>query len=581
MSYRRLRNSAGIVGLLCVTAALSSRSSALKSMGDVDFPHVGGNFANQRYSTLTQINKSNVDRLGAAWMVHPEGTVGQWMQGTAVVVDGTMYMSTGHIWARDARTGTLKWKYPIGPITSATSNFNRGVAVAEGKVFSAGANNTLIALNQQTGAVIWRTKIADRGMTWAPAVYYDGLVYIGVGGGETGVRGQFGAYDADTGNEVWKFWTVPGPGEFGSETWEADSWKYGGAPVWMHPAIDPELKLVYVPTGNASPDYDGTKRGGDNLFAASIVALDLKSGRYRWHFQEVHHDIWDYDGPAAPVLADVMYQGRPRKILMHGGKTGMMYILDRTDGQPLIGIYEWLVPQDSRMKTAPTQPIAVGDSFIPTCPGPGSVKAGFAMGCIFTPYYTTPTAIAPGTDGGLSWAPMSYSPLTKLLYVCGTVNVSGFELKLQTFDESTGKLLTARGTGRGGFRLPWPQPRSGTVTAMDPTINRIVWQKQLPWPCGSGSGFLSTASGLLFHGESDGNLVVHDASTGDVLWKFQTGAGADAPVATYQLGGEQYIVILSGGNQYMSSSMGDNLWAFKLGGTLPQAKAPPLPGPKF
>jgi Glucose dehydrogenase len=176
---------------------------------------------------------------------------------------------------------------------------------------------------------------------------------------------------------------------------------------------------------------------------------------------------------------------------------------------------------------------------------------------------------------------MSYSPLTKLLYVCGTINVSGFEFREQVLNESTGKLVTTPGTGKGMYRLPWPQPRSGTVTAIDPTINKIVWQKALPWPCGSGSGFLSTATGLLFHGESDGNLTVHDAESGEVLWKFQTGAGADAPVATYEISGEQYIVILSGGNQYMSSAMGDNLWAFKLGGMLAPAAAPPLPGPKF
>ena len=375
---------------------------------------------------------------------------------------------------------------------------------------------------------------------------------------------------------------MPGPGELGFETWEGDSWKYGGAPVWTHPAIDPELGMMYVPTGNASPDNDGTRRGGDNLFTVSVVALDLKTGKYKWHFQEVHHDIWDYDSPVAPVLADITYHGLPRKILMHGGKTGMMYILDRTNGTPLIGIDERRVAQEPRMKTAATQPFAVGDTFVPTCPGPGSVQEGFPSGCIFTPYYTEPIAIAPGTDGGLSWAPMSYSPQTKLIYVCGTINVSGHEFRHQEFNEATGKLFTPPpGTGRGFFRLPWPQPRAGTVTAMDPTINKIVWQKSLPWPCGSGSGFLSTATGLLFHGESDGHLVVHDAVTGDVLWKFQTGAGADAPVATYELGGEQYVAILAGGNQYMSSAMGDNLWAFKLGGTLPEATAPPLPGPKF
>jgi alcohol dehydrogenase (cytochrome c) len=168
------------------------------------------------------------------------------------------------------------------------------------------------------------------------------------------VRGQFGAYDAKSGREVWKFWTAPGPGEIGNETWEGDSWKYGGAPVWTHPAIDPELGMVYVSTGNASPDNDGTRRGGDNLFTVSVVALDLETGAYKWHFQQVHHDIWDYDSAASPVLADITYQGEPRKILMHGGKTGMMYILDRTNGKPLIGIVERPVEQEPRRSPSPS-----------------------------------------------------------------------------------------------------------------------------------------------------------------------------------------------------------------------------------
>jgi quinohemoprotein ethanol dehydrogenase len=583
MHPRTFLKLAGAAVLLAaaIVVALSAQTTQFVPHFGTNFAHPGGGLSNQRHSPLTQISKSNINRLGAAWMVHPEGAVAGWKQGTPIVVDGVMYMSTGHIWARDARTGALKWRYPNGPLPNNTTHTNRGVAVAEGKVFSASAGNTLIALNQYSGAVVWQTKLATRGNTNAPAIYHDGLVYMGVGGGESGVRGQFGAYDAKTGKEVWKFWTVPGPGELGNETWEGDSWKYGGAPVWTHPAIDPDLGIVYIATGNAAPDNDGTRRGGDNLFSVSILALDLKTGKYKWHFQEVHHDIWDYDAPVAPVLADITFRGAPRKILMHGGKTGMMYILDRTNGTPLIGIDERPVEQEPRMKTAKTQPFPVGDTFVPTCPEPGSVQQGMRSGCVFTPYFTEPTAIAPGTDGGLSWAPMSYSPRTKLIYVCGTVNVSGHEFREQFFNESQQRLVTTPGTGRGFFRLPWPQPRSGTVTAMDPTINKIVWQKKLPWPCGSGSGFLSTATDLLFHGESDGHLVVHDAVSGDVLWKFQTGAGADSPVATYEIAGEQYIAIMAGGNQYMSSAMGDNLWVFKLGGTLPQAAAPPLPGPKF
>jgi quinohemoprotein ethanol dehydrogenase len=154
------------------------------------------------------------------------------------------------------------------------------------------------------------------------------------------VRGQFGAYDATTGKEIWKFWTIPGPGEKGHETWEGDSWQYGGAPVWTAPAIDPQLGLIYIAVGNAGPDNDGTRRGGDNLFTASIVALDLKTGAYRWHFQEVHHDIWDYDNSAPPALADVVFQGKPRRVLIHAGKTGFLYILDRVNGTPLVGIEE-------------------------------------------------------------------------------------------------------------------------------------------------------------------------------------------------------------------------------------------------
>ena len=557
----------------CVTAFLSGRLADWKAAPGADFPLVGGDYANTRYSTLTRINKSNIGRLGGAWMVHVEGGRGGLMQATPVVVGGTMYLSTGHISARDARTGALKWEYPSGANSFGRGTANRGVVVAEGKVFSSMSGNNLIALDEKTGDVVWQTKIADRGNTNAPAVYHDGLVYMGVGGGESGVRGQFGAYDAKTGKEVWKFWTIPGPGELGHETWEGDSWKYGGAPVWTHPAIDPDLGTVYIATGNAGPDNDGTKRGGDNLFTVSVVALDLKTGKYKWHFQEVHHDLWDYDSSVAPVLADLTHQGRSRKILMHAGKTGMMYVLDRTDGKPLIGIEERPVPQEPRQKTAKTQPFPIGDTFVPTCPEQDSVSSDYKSSCVFGAYWDEPIVMAPGTLGGLSWAPMTYSPQTKNIYVCGGILNSAFSLRAQTFDEATGRLTTAPGTGRGFFRPPG-QPKAGTLTAMDPTTNKIVWQKRLKWPCGSGSGLLSTATGLLFHGESDGNLVVYDINNGDVLWKFQTGAGADAPVTTYEVGGEQYVAILAGGNGIMRSASGDNLWAFKLGGSVPPAETP-------
>ena len=326
---------ASAIGLAAFASAQTATSPGR------DFPVVGGTLDNQRYSTLTRINKTNVKQLGGAWMMHAEpGKFGLWMQATPVVTGGVMYLTHGHITARDARTGELKWQFPKGDIgggggtTGGPDNyFNRGVAIGEGKVFAAAFGTTLLALDQKTGELVWRTELqAQRSPSFAnaAAIYHDGLVYMGVAGGEQGVRGQFGAYDAKTGKEVWKFWTVPGPGAFGHDTWEGDSWQQGGAPVWTHPAIDPALGMVYITTGNPWPDTDGTKRGGDNLFSASIVALDLKTGARKWHFQEVHHDLWDYDGPSPPVLADVTYQGQPRKILMHGNKNGMMYILDRS-----------------------------------------------------------------------------------------------------------------------------------------------------------------------------------------------------------------------------------------------------------
>jgi PQQ-dependent dehydrogenase (methanol/ethanol family) len=563
---------------VAVSAPLAKADASWRRPAGKDFPLVGGSWGNQRHSSLDKINKGNVGKLGAAWTLHLEdGRTAGNMQATPIVLAGVMFISSGpgNVFAIDAKSGAIKWTYrseaKVGSMTS------RGVAVADGKVFSGQRDNTLIAIDQQTGKLLWKTEMAAAGpaFTAAPPIYYDGRVYIGVAGGEGGVRGQFGAYDAATGKELWKFWTLPGPGEFGHDTWEGDSWKYGGGPVWTHPALDPDLGMVYIAVGNAGPDNDGRDRGGDNLFTASIVALDARTGAYKWHFQEVHHDIWDYDNSASPVLADIRYRGEPRKILMHAGKTGFMYVLDRVSGKPLVGIEERPVPQEPRMKTAKTQPFPLGDSFVPTCPEPGSVAEGAKSTCIFGTYWEEPVIMAPGTLGGLSWAPMTFSPQTNLIYVAGSVINSGYGLRRQVWDDSTRTFKTVD-EGVGFFRPPG-EPRSGTLTAMDPTTNRIVWQKRMTYPIGTGSGLLSTAGGLLLHGEPDGNLVAYDITTGNPLWQFQTGAGVDAPVATYEVDGQQYVAVLAGGSNFTLSSRGDSLWAFKIGGALAPAPAPPAP----
>lgn len=544
-----------------------------------DFPMTGGNYWHQRYSTLDRISTSNVKQLGGAWMIHlEEGRRGGQLEGTPIVVDGVMYVSTGtrSVLAIDAGTGKVKWRYRPED-AEGLGGGNKGVVVADGKVFFGRRDCVLVALDQQTGAVVWQTPATREQGAYcsAPTVYHDGLVYLGTSGGDSGARCHLAAFDAKTGKEVWRFYTIPGAGDRFANTWEGDSYKNGGGGIWTSPTLDPELGLVYVSIGNVglrqygaadrnSGFSDEGKRGGDNLFTASVLALDMKTGAYRWHFQQVHHDIWHLDAGGPSVLADIAYQGRPRKILINPGKTGYLYILDRTNGAPLIGIEERPVPQQPKMKTARTQPYPVGDPFVPLCPEPIGT---YERGCLFSAYGAKPLLVAPGTAGGNTWAPMTFSPKTGLAYVPGTIFDSIFKLGA----DGPGRSLQSTTFHPPGVR------RAGTLTAMDPTTNRIVWQKQTKYPMGGGSGLLSTAGGLLFNGQPDGNLVAYDMANGAELWRFQTGAGADAGISTFEVGGEQYVAIMAGGNSVLRSQRGDYLWAFKLRGTIPPEPAPREP----
>jgi alcohol dehydrogenase (cytochrome c) len=540
-----------------------------------DFPLAGGSYTNQRYSSLNQITTANIKQLGGAWTMRvQERGQGGTLDGTPIVIDGVMYVTTGtrNVIAIDAATGTVKWRY--SPSEEGRTGANKGVVVADGKVIFGRRDNTLVALDKETGRLVWQTRTTTQQAAYSSAapVYYDGLVFIGLAGGDNAVRGHIAAYDVKTGREVWKFNTIPGPNDRFSNTWEQDAHRWGGG-VWNHVALDPELGLIYVGVGNAGPDTDGRLRGGDNLFTASILALDLRTGAYKWHFQEVHHDVWDYDAASPPVLADISYRGRPRKVLMHPGKTGYLYILDRTNGKSLIGISERPVRQEPRLKTARTQPYPVGDRFVPLCAEP---LGDFEPNCLFGAFWEKPVLIFPGSSGGNAWAPMTFSPLTNLAYIPANVMSTLYSSKHDEFDETT-RTFKKIGGGDGFVRPPGAR-RSGTLTAIDPTTNRIVWQQVTKYPMGTGSGLLSTAGGLLFHGESDGHLVAYDIRNGEELWKFQTGAGANGPVSTFAVAGEQYVSVLAGGNNVLLSPRGDFLWTFKLGGTLPEAP-PPTPPP--
>jgi len=542
----------------------------------------GGNLTNQRYSTLKQIDTTNVGQLKGAWMTRLKGSgaAGKYsFEASPLVKDGIMYVITGNddVFALNAKTGTILWEYWSGidqRISTVCCGWvNRGLAMGEGLLFFGQLDANFVALDMKTGEVKWKTALEkwENGYTITSApLYYDGIVYSGIAGGEFGVRGRLTALDAKSGAILWRSYTLPAPGERGSETWPpgTDHSMRGGATIWNTPALDPDLGLVYFVTGNCGPDYDGSMREGDNLYCASMMAVKAKTGEYVWHFQQVHHDIWDYDAASPVVLFDTVIDGKPRKGIAEAGRTGWVYILDRTDGKPLIGIDEKPVPQDPRQKTAKTQPIPRGDATVPQCAEllPGYEKAG----CIFDTFWETPVLMQPSGIGGTNWSPMPYSPDTGYFYVPGTVRTSAFT----RFGDKY--LLGQRYTG-GSQSAPIGSPMSGMFTAIDSKTNTIAWQHKTPYRIGGGGGSSVTAGGLVFRGEPDGNFLALDAKSGKELWRFQTGFGADAPPIFYEVDGEQYVAIATGGNQLQGSAYGDAVWAFSLKGQLGPLWPPPAP----
>jgi alcohol dehydrogenase (cytochrome c) len=352
----------------------------------------------------------------------------------------------------------------------------------------------------------------------------------------------------------------------GHDTWppDNDAWKYGGASVWQTPAVDPELGLLYFSTGNAGPDYNGAVRRGDNLYAASIVAIEARTGTYRWHFQQVHHDIWDYDASNPVILMDVTTGGRTRKAIAEVGKTGWAYILDRETGDPLIGIDERPVPQEPRQATAATQPFPRGDAVVPQFIE--IAPEGYTLvndGRIFTPFVgTTPTIVQPGIWGGANWPPSAYDPAQHRLFVCASSVVNGY-----TGGGDARLVPPAQGDSfLGGATVFTRVPRTGVIAALDVRTNRLDWRYQ--WPDQCYSGILATGGGLIFVGRADGRLTALDSASGRQLWEFQTGAGMHAPVSTFEHRGRQYVIAFSSGIALLGSAWGDSVWLFALVGRL-------------
>lgn len=540
----------------------------------------GGDLYNRRYSPLEQIDTSNIGDLKLEWVT----SLGSGLEfkysgeSTPLVYDGVMFNVTGAnvVQALDATTGEIIWEYTPqladGLDTACCGWISRGVAIGDEKVYVGLLDSRLVALDQETGDVVWETPVAEweKGYTITSApLYYNGKVYTGVAGGEYGIRGFLAAYDSNIGREVWRTYTIPAPGEPGSETWpdDNDSWLTGGGPIWQTPAVDPELNMIYFSTGNASPDLDGSNRQGDNLYANSMLALDADTGEYQWHFQQVHHDIWDLD-PANPVtLFDVEIDGETRNAIAETGKTGWVYILDRTNGEPLIGIEEQPVPQDERQKTSPTQPYPIGDALVPQSITEEDVERDFPedfegkVGDLFTPFWDEPLTITPSPQGGGNWPPSAYNPDTELYYVQVNSNYFAYahneEDEANIFDEGKEWIGSIWQPLEGG-------PQHGLITAVDVKTNTIAWQEE--WETIAFSGLLTTKGNLLFAGHNDGRLIAYNATTGEQLWEFMTDAGVNAPAMTYSVDGKQYISVFAAGNSLAGTTHGDKIYTFSLEG---------------
>jgi quinohemoprotein ethanol dehydrogenase len=558
----------------------------------------GGTQLGQRFSGLEQITPANVAQLKPAWSLDFDTYRGQ--EATPVVVDGVIYVTTAwsKVYAVDAKTGKALWQYdPKVPGPHAAKNccdvVNRGAAVYQGKVFVGTFDGRLIALDAATGQVIWTTATFDPDtmhvISGAPRVGA-GLVFIGNSGGEFGGRGYVSAYKADTGELAWRFYTVPGDpakpdgaasdavlAEKAQKTWFGKPNDYrGGGNVWNSIVYDPEFEQVYLATGNGYPwarrfRSDGK---GDNLFIDSVVALDAKTGAYRWHYQETPGDIWDYDSVADMILADLTIGGAARKVLMHTPKNGFFYVLDRKSGElvsaePFVAGISWAKGIDKKTGRPIENPLARYDE------------------------RNMPVVVSPGEGGGHAWQPTAFSPKTGLMYLEATDNSTARHIPRQSFEyvkglDNIGVYHFATHAPNEAAPAPDPkQPKPASyLLAWDPVAQKAAWRTP-----GGGGAVLATAGGLVFQGHSRnvvmGELVAYRADTGEKIWSQETPNAIAGGVVSYAVDGEQYILATSGagggsiiaGTPDVRARQMGRLVAFKLGGTATVPADPPPAGP--
>ncbi|HEY8707002.1 MAG TPA: PQQ-dependent dehydrogenase, methanol/ethanol family [Burkholderiaceae bacterium] len=506
------------------------------------------NYAQTRYYPATQINTSNVAKLRPAFQF--QTAVLESMETAPIVVDGVMYITTSynHVYALDAATGKEFWhyKHKMGAVTTyCCGPNNRGVAVMGDRVYMGTLDARLIALDAKTGQVVWATQIADPeagySETMAP-VAVNGKVLIGTNGGEYGIRGFVKAYDAKDGKLLWTFNTIPEKGQEG--VWAVndathrnlhrdiaaekaqlakggDFYKTLGGGVWMSPAVDRETNTAFFVVGNPSPDLYGAERPGDNLYTDSMVAVDLNTGAHKWHFQYVPHDVWDLDAVSPVILTEAMGKdGKMRKVAIHGGKTGQIYVNDRATGE-LIRFSEAMVPQEN-MWVLPT-------------------KDGARM--------------LPGANGGVEWSPMAVNPTLRLAYAANLHQPMTYHVEEAAYPG--GKLWLG-----GAFKVIASEKQWGRLAAVNLDTGKLAWKFDTEQPLIG--GVLATAGGLVFNGEGNGLFRAFDARDGKMLWEYQCGAGVNAPAVSYTVGGKQYVAVAAGGNTQIDFKRGNSVVVFAL-----------------
>jgi alcohol dehydrogenase (cytochrome c) len=484
----------------------------------------GGSPTNQRHSPLTQIAPDNVNRLVPQWTFQT-ATLGQF-ETTPLLRDNVLYVTgpSNLAWAIDARTGREIWRYrrelPRN-LTACCGLVNRGFAMLGDKLFLATLDAHLVALDRRTGAVVWDATMQDYAIGYAATIapiVAKNKVITAVAGGEYGIRGFIDAYDADTGKRAWRFYTIPAKGEPGNDTWAGDSWKTGGAGVWVTGAYDPELNLLYYGTGNPGPDYHSASRAGDNLYSNSLVALDADTGALRWHYQFTPHDLHDWDATEVPILADLPIAGQTRKVVMFANRNGFFYTLDRATGKILL----------ARPFVTTTWAKEIGADGRPVLlPGHVPDEKG-SLTC-------------PDLVGGTNFWPPSFDPGTRTFFVnAREVCMVYYAWKPEY---TPGERFTG-GAGQRDRAGDGSEPY-GALRAIDPSTGERKWEFKYLGP--STAGLLTTASGLVFSGDADGYLLALDSRTGKLLWRYQMGATlhGTSPI-TYMLDGRQHVLVPAG-----------------------------------